>query len=277
MELQPHGVHDGSRRGRSLVLCVCLAACLVEAASGKTLEASSRASSAQTPRYENRYSKAKAGINAEESAMRLRLQNEINSEDARLKKIAYVLSRKPAVIHGARLPEAIAKTVEPTTARDFKTPPAKTTTKSRLAAAAAHQAKASKMKRALARISAKRSHMRQNLDKEAHKTETGSAYRVGYKAATTRGQLRKEHLGAKQAQKGVAARYTEPMAGRGERKCARMLVVICTLHARLFAARLAKTRQIGHTCHVVVGAEYLLGSIQWMGTVLSQTVRSAVF
>ncbi len=95
----------------------------------------------------DRYLKAKEGINAEERAMRQRLQDEIKGEDARMRKVADVLAEKPARTHGARLPGAVTHSAvaKPTDARDFKAPPARTAAPKDLA-----------MQRSLARIGAKR-------------------------------------------------------------------------------------------------------------------------
>ena len=73
-------------------------------------ETAARAHSVQPqpakPRYEDRYLKAKAGINAVERRIRMRLQHEINSENQRLRAIAHVLSPKPLHSHRARAVQA---------------------------------------------------------------------------------------------------------------------------------------------------------------------------
>lgn len=148
-----------------------LVACLLAAVCGGALGATRSTAEAvtkATPRYMDRYLKAKEGINAEERAMRLRLQTEIKSEDARLRTVAGVLSKAPAKAHGARLPAAVASSAaDPTTARDFKTPPAKP----KPAAAAAHAAKA---QLSLARVAAKRRAHLKHLLGFAHSVKGGA-------------------------------------------------------------------------------------------------------
>ena len=105
-----------------------------------------------------RYIKAKEGINAEERAMRQRLQDEIKGEDERMRKVANVLAKTPAKAQGARVPAAVsasttATSTDPTTAPDFKTPGAGY---KHAAVAAAKAARASRVQRSLAHIAAKR-------------------------------------------------------------------------------------------------------------------------
>ena len=137
------GLHRGrmwARAGLACLILGTLCGCTLALSKDKMVTKA-------TPRYLDRYLKAKEGINAEERAMRMRLQKEIKSEDARLRTVAHVLSKKPAKAHGARLPEAVTATTDPTAARDFKTPPEK-----KKPVPVAHAARA----RSLARIAAKR-------------------------------------------------------------------------------------------------------------------------
>jgi len=111
----------------------------------------------------DRYLKAKEGINAEERAMRQRLQDEIKGEDARMRKVADVLAENPANTHGTRLPGVVTHNAgaDPTAARDFKTPPAR--------AASAAAPKAIAVQRSLARIGAKRRRHLKHLLSFAHR------------------------------------------------------------------------------------------------------------
>jgi hypothetical protein len=155
----------------------------------------------ETPRYMDRYLKAKEGINAEERAMRKRLQAEIEGEDARLRTVADVLSKAPAKAHGARLPAAVAATADHTKARDFKTP----TAKPRMAAA-----HAAKVQQALARIAAKRrAHLKHLLGFAMHGGKRGGASTVA--AQPVRRQAVVTHIApASRAHKALAAIKRKP-------------------------------------------------------------------
>lgn len=123
----------------------CAVACLLIA----TLcgDTAARAHSVQPqpakPRYEDRYLKAKAGINAVERRIRMRLQHEINSENQRLRAIAHVLSPKPLHSHRARAVRATLHN-RADLARDSRKP------------AGTSAADAAKTRQSLARIVAKR-------------------------------------------------------------------------------------------------------------------------
>ena len=110
-------------------------------------ETAARAHSVQPqpakPRYEDRYLKAKAGINAVERRIRMRLQHEINSENQRLRAIAHVLSPKPLHSHRARAVRATLHN-RAELARDSRKP------------AGTSGADAAKTRQSLARIVAKR-------------------------------------------------------------------------------------------------------------------------
>ena len=155
----------------------------------------------ETPRYMDRYLKAKEGINAEERAMRKRLQAEIEGEDARLRTVADVLSKAPAKAHGARLPAAVAATADHTKARDFKTP----TAKPRMAAA-----HAAKVQQSLARIAAKRrAHLKHLLGFAMHGGKRGGASTVA--AQPVRRQAVVTHIApASRAHKALAAIKRKP-------------------------------------------------------------------
>ena len=62
-----------------------------------------------TPRYLNRYLKAKQGIDEEEAAIQRRLHEELFREDQHLRGIAHVLDENPAKTRGVRLPSAAEK------------------------------------------------------------------------------------------------------------------------------------------------------------------------
>ena len=181
-----------------------LAACLVAALFGEAAARDKKTVTKDTPRYLDRYLKAKEGINAEEHAMRLRLQSEIKGEDARMRKVAHVLAKAPvATAHGARLPlvlnaASVAKT-DATKAQDFKTPlPKKMATPVAAAAATAvHAAKASRVQQSLARITVKRSAHLKHLLGFAH----GKAAAAAPTAAANR---------ALPAQRQAAIKHTAP-------------------------------------------------------------------
>ena len=190
-----------------------LAACLVAALFGEAAARDKKTVTKDTPRYLDRYLKAKEGINAEEHAMRLRLQSEIKGEDARMRKVAHVLAKAPvATAHGARLPlvlnaASVAKT-DATKAQDFKTPlPKKMATPVAAAAAtAAHAAKASRVQQSLARITVKRSaHLKHLLGFAHGKAAAAAPTAAANRALPAQRQAAIKHTASSKAHKALHA------------------------------------------------------------------------